>query len=146
VAHPRNPSYSEIRNTVVWSQPGKRVYQTLSLKSPSQKGAWSGSRCRPWVQTPVLQKKKKKKLNQTLARNFLKTKLYFIRCLPIERFRASLSNLVAIGHMWLWNTGNVAEMCSKCKIQRPIVKKRMYLISDFTLITYWNDNILDTFY
>jgi hypothetical protein len=28
-------------------------------KNITKKGWWSGSRCRPWVQTPVLKKKKK---------------------------------------------------------------------------------------
>jgi hypothetical protein len=40
---------------------GQIVHETLSQKNlPQKKGWWSGSRCRPWVQTPVLQRKKKK--------------------------------------------------------------------------------------
>jgi hypothetical protein len=53
---------AEIRRIKIWSQPGQIVHKTLSQKNLSQKrGWWNGSRCRPWVQTPVLQKKKKKK-------------------------------------------------------------------------------------
>jgi hypothetical protein len=45
---------AEIRRIIVWSQPGKIVCKTLSQKKPiTKKGWWSGSRCRPWVQTPV---------------------------------------------------------------------------------------------
>jgi hypothetical protein len=33
-------------------------------KNITKKGWWSGSRCRPWVQTPVLKKKKKIKNRQ----------------------------------------------------------------------------------
>jgi hypothetical protein len=61
VAHTCNPSYSEGKDQEdeVQSQPGKIVRETISRKHPSQKkGWWSGSRCKPSVQTPVLQKKK----------------------------------------------------------------------------------------
>jgi hypothetical protein len=49
-----------IRRIKVWSQPGQLVCENLSRKkNPSQKRTWwSGSRCRPCVQTPVSQKKK----------------------------------------------------------------------------------------
>jgi hypothetical protein len=44
------------------SQPGQTVQETLSQKkSITEKVWWSGSRCRPWVQTPSTTKKKKKK-------------------------------------------------------------------------------------
>jgi hypothetical protein len=45
---------------MVQSQPGQIVLETLSWKNPSHKKKewWSGSRCRPQVQTPVLKKKK----------------------------------------------------------------------------------------
>jgi hypothetical protein len=50
---------AEIRRIVVGSQPGQIVWKTLSWKKPiPKKGWWSGSRCRPWVQSPVLQKEK----------------------------------------------------------------------------------------
>jgi hypothetical protein len=39
---------AEIRRIAVWSQP--------------EKDWWSGSRCRPWVQAPVPQKKRKEKI------------------------------------------------------------------------------------
>jgi hypothetical protein len=45
---PYNSSYS-----------GGRDQEDLILKKPiTKKDWWSGSRCRPWVHTPVLQKKK----------------------------------------------------------------------------------------
>jgi hypothetical protein len=48
---------TEIRRITVWSQPG----ETQSQKKPMRKKVWwGGSMCRPWVQTPVPQKKKKK--------------------------------------------------------------------------------------
>jgi hypothetical protein len=58
VTHACNPSYqdAEIRKSTVRSQLGQTDHETLSWKNPSQK--WSGSRCRLWVLTPVLQKKK----------------------------------------------------------------------------------------
>jgi hypothetical protein len=38
---------AEIRRSMVWSQPGQIVRETLSWKNPSQKlGWWNGSRCR----------------------------------------------------------------------------------------------------
>jgi hypothetical protein len=50
---------AEIRRITVWSQTGQIVHETLSWKkSITKKGWW---RCRPWVQAPVPQKKKKKK-------------------------------------------------------------------------------------
>jgi hypothetical protein len=62
--HACNPRYlgGKIRRIMVQSQPGQIDGETLSQKQPiTKKGWWSGSKCRPWVQTPVLQKKKKKK-------------------------------------------------------------------------------------
>jgi hypothetical protein len=64
VAHAYNPSYSGARG-----QEDRASKPTLAnslqdpiLKKPiMRKGWWSGSRCRPRVQAPVLQKKKKKK-------------------------------------------------------------------------------------
>jgi hypothetical protein len=50
---------AEIRRTAIQGQPKQIVHKTLAPKNPLQKGWWSGSRCRPWVQTPVHQKKKK---------------------------------------------------------------------------------------
>jgi hypothetical protein len=58
VAHACNPSSSEIRRIAVWSQSRQIILETLSRKNPLQKGWGSGLRCRPWVQTPVPQKKK----------------------------------------------------------------------------------------
>jgi hypothetical protein len=47
---------AEIRRIAVWSQPGQIVPWDPILKKPfTKKGWWSGSRCRPWVQAPVLQ-------------------------------------------------------------------------------------------
>jgi hypothetical protein len=46
-----------IRRIVVQSQPRQIVLRgPISKKSFTKKGCWSGSRCRSWVQTPVLQK------------------------------------------------------------------------------------------
>jgi hypothetical protein len=54
---------ADIRRITVRSQPRQIVHKTLFWKHPSQKkGWWSGSRCRPRVQVPVLQKKKKELL------------------------------------------------------------------------------------
>jgi hypothetical protein len=45
---------SVISKIAVRSQPGQIVHENLSWKKPiTEKGWWSGSRCRPWVQTPV---------------------------------------------------------------------------------------------
>jgi hypothetical protein len=52
----------EIRRSVVPNQWGQIVCETLSRKTHhKKKGWWSGSRCKPWVQAPVLQKKKQEK-------------------------------------------------------------------------------------
>jgi hypothetical protein len=53
---------AEIRRTAVQSQPRQIVCKILSQKSTSQKSAGGGSRCRPWVQALVLQKKEKTRL------------------------------------------------------------------------------------
>jgi hypothetical protein len=48
---------AEIRRIEVQSQPGQNsLWDCLEKKKYQKKGWWSGSRCRPWVQTPVLQK------------------------------------------------------------------------------------------
>jgi hypothetical protein len=50
---------AEIRRIVVWSQPEQIVLWNPISKNPShknKKGWWSSSRCRPWVQNPVLKK------------------------------------------------------------------------------------------
>jgi hypothetical protein len=48
---------AKIRRIVVQSQPQQIVGGTLSQKNPSQKkGWWSGSKCKPCVQTPILKK------------------------------------------------------------------------------------------
>jgi hypothetical protein len=53
---------AEIRRIMVHSQPGEIVHETLALKkSITKKGWWSGSRCRPWVQSPVPPKQKTNK-------------------------------------------------------------------------------------
>jgi hypothetical protein len=44
----------EMRKIVVWRHPGQIVRETLSQKNPTTKKGWyNGSRCRPWVQTPI---------------------------------------------------------------------------------------------
>jgi hypothetical protein len=66
VAHTYNPGYSGSRDEEITipSWPGQIVCETLSWKYVTQKD----SRCRPWVQAPVLQKKKKLR---TIAPNIL---------------------------------------------------------------------------
>jgi hypothetical protein len=61
VAHVCNPSYSEGRDqeNCGSSQPRQIVRETLSWKKLFTKTVcWSGSRCRPWVQTPQQPPKK----------------------------------------------------------------------------------------
>jgi hypothetical protein len=51
---------TEIRRIMVQNQPRQLVCETLSQKKKkpfTKKGWWSGSRCRPQVQTPAPQKK-----------------------------------------------------------------------------------------
>jgi hypothetical protein len=54
------------------------------LKKPfTEKSWWSGSRCRPWVQAPALQKKKKISVvidNVSIAHTH-----YFVQCLRIGK-------------------------------------------------------------
>jgi hypothetical protein len=54
---------AEIRRIMVQSQPRQIVPETLSIsqKPITEKAWWSGSRCRPRVQTLVPRKKKKKR-------------------------------------------------------------------------------------
>jgi hypothetical protein len=54
---------AEIRRIAVQSQPWSNSSQDPILKKThhNQKGWWSDSRCRPWVQTPVRQKEKERK-------------------------------------------------------------------------------------
>jgi hypothetical protein len=54
----------EIRRMMTQSQPGQIVLKTLSTKSITKRGWYSGSRCRPRVQTlamPINKLKKNKK-------------------------------------------------------------------------------------
>jgi hypothetical protein len=59
-----NPRYSEGRDQ---EDRGSKLAHANMLLDPiskipfSRKGWWSGSRCRPWVQTSVLKRKKEKK-------------------------------------------------------------------------------------
>jgi hypothetical protein len=49
---------AEIRRIVIWSQTGQIVHETLSQKKTiTKEGWWSISRCKSWVQAPVLKKK-----------------------------------------------------------------------------------------
>jgi hypothetical protein len=57
---------AEIRKIIVQTQPRQVIFKTLSQKKKKKrptthtnKGWWSGLRCRPWVQALVLEKKKK---------------------------------------------------------------------------------------
>jgi hypothetical protein len=55
------PLRRQIRRIVVQSQPRQITCKTLSWKkSITKNGWWSSSRCRPWVQAPVLKKKGRK--------------------------------------------------------------------------------------
>jgi hypothetical protein len=65
VAHTCNPSYSAGRDQEDCSlKPAQAnsLQDPISNKTITKKDWWSGSRWRPWVQTPVLPKKKKKAL------------------------------------------------------------------------------------
>jgi hypothetical protein len=68
VTHTYNPSYSEGRNQKDCGSKSARANNSwdpiskipITHKTKQQKKTrWSGSRCRPWVQTPILQKKRK---------------------------------------------------------------------------------------
>jgi hypothetical protein len=53
---------AEIRRIMPQSQPGQIVPETLSRKTPfTKKNWWCSSKCRPSVQTPVLQRKKRRR-------------------------------------------------------------------------------------
>jgi hypothetical protein len=52
-----NPE-AEIRKIVDSSQLRQTVPETISQTLQKKKGWWSVSRCRPWVQTPLPQKRK----------------------------------------------------------------------------------------
>jgi hypothetical protein len=56
---------------------GYSSWDPISKKTFTKKGWWSGSRYRPWVQTPVPQKKKKKK-EKILNLNQQVWEMYFI--------------------------------------------------------------------
>jgi hypothetical protein len=61
VTHTYNPSYSRGRDQEDHgSKPARAnsLQDAISKKSHHKKSWWSGSRCRPWVQAPVLQKNK----------------------------------------------------------------------------------------
>jgi hypothetical protein len=58
---------------VIQSQPRQTVVKTLSQKNPSQrKGWWSGSRCRPRIETPVLHKQQRKQAIMNVAEDVKK--------------------------------------------------------------------------
>jgi hypothetical protein len=61
VAHACNPNYSGGRDQEDCSLktfPGKQFCKILSQKTLHKNRRWSDSSCKPWVQVPVLQKKK----------------------------------------------------------------------------------------
>jgi hypothetical protein len=63
VAHACNPSYSGGRDQEArGSKPAQanNSRDPISKKPVTRKDWWSGSKCRPRVQTPILKKKKKK--------------------------------------------------------------------------------------
>jgi hypothetical protein len=63
LAYACNPSYSGGRDQIllIWNQTGQIVlWDSISKKPFTKKGWWSGSSCRPWVQVPVPQKKRKR--------------------------------------------------------------------------------------
>jgi hypothetical protein len=63
VAHTCNPSYSGDRDQEDWSSKpawANSLRDSILKKHITEKGWWSGSRCRSWVQTPVPQKTKMK--------------------------------------------------------------------------------------
>jgi hypothetical protein len=63
VARTYNPSYSGGRNQEdhdLKPAQANSFWDPISKKPITKKGWWSGSRCRPWVQTSVPPKKKKK--------------------------------------------------------------------------------------
>jgi hypothetical protein len=62
VTHTCNPSYSGDREQEDQGSkpaPANSSRDPISKKPITKKGWWSDSRCRPWVQTPVPQKKKR---------------------------------------------------------------------------------------
>jgi hypothetical protein len=64
---------AEITRIVVQSQPGQIVHKRPYLEKPfTERGWWSGSRCRPWVQAPVPQKKKKKERKKSICLKMIK--------------------------------------------------------------------------
>jgi hypothetical protein len=61
VAHTCNHSYAGGRdqeNHSLKSAWTNSSWDPISKKLITKKGRWNGSRCRPWVQAPVPQKKK----------------------------------------------------------------------------------------
>jgi hypothetical protein len=69
VTHACNPSYSGSSDQEDYGlKPAwANISRDLILKMPNTKQDWwNGSRCRPWVQAPALQKKKKKKFGEAL--------------------------------------------------------------------------------
>jgi hypothetical protein len=68
VAHTCNPSYTGGRDQedrslkLAWTN---SLRDPISKKNITKRGSWSGSRCKPWVQTSVPQKKKKREKEKT---------------------------------------------------------------------------------
>jgi hypothetical protein len=101
VAGASNPSHLGGRDQEDCSlkQPRQIIHETLSWKYLSlKKSWWSDSRCRPWVQTPVLQKKKKFKMEIVL---YPKKKccsfslcLYYLATLPGKHLHIPVWNCV----------------------------------------------------
>jgi hypothetical protein len=75
-----------LRFEVTWANSSARPYLE---KTFTKNGWWSGSRCRPSVQTPVLQKKKNKSVTFIFC-SFKKTILSYLYFLPLKwtTFRA----------------------------------------------------------
>jgi hypothetical protein len=99
-----------IRRIEVQSQPNQIVHKTLSWKkkkkTPQKKYGWqSGSRCRPWVQTLILQKRKKRdEQNGTgLWTPSLKLNDYLIFFLSILTLSSNAPTSINIFHMLKYN-------------------------------------------
>jgi hypothetical protein len=94
-----------------WKPARANGLQDPTLKIPiTKKGWWSGSRYRPWVQTPAVQKKKKKKTSPL--------KFYFtsVRLVIIKKTNKN--------KCW-WGfreKRNPHKLWWKCKLVQPLLK------------------------
>jgi hypothetical protein len=122
---------AEIRRIEAQSQPwANSSWDPISKKPITEKGWWSGSRYRPWVQTPALQKKKVIIVN--LTQKFINILLWLIYTIPswTQLWFPYINILPTLLLKNVLVAGRIAQVVSTClasmrlRVQTPVTLKQ----------------------